>query len=79
MGSPLGPTLANAFLCHYEKLWLDNCSPDMLTTYLFCSNQTRQETLFVVTIAMICSTLLQLRYFWKPTQSNIFGGAFMQK
>ena len=25
MGSPLGPTLANAFLCHYEKQWLDNC------------------------------------------------------
>jgi len=25
MGSPLGPTLANAFLCHYEKLWLDKC------------------------------------------------------
>ena len=24
MGSPLGPTLANAFLCHYEKLWLDS-------------------------------------------------------
>ena len=23
MGSPLGPTLANAFLCHYEKEWLD--------------------------------------------------------
>ena len=28
MGSHLGPTLANAFLCHYEKLWLDNCPPD---------------------------------------------------
>ena len=27
MGSPLGHTLANAFLCHYEKLWLDNCPP----------------------------------------------------
>ena len=26
MGSPLGPTLTNAFLCHYEKEWLDNCS-----------------------------------------------------
>ena len=26
MGSPLGPTLANAFLCNYEKEWLDNCS-----------------------------------------------------
>ena len=25
MGSPLGPTLANAFLCHYEKLWLNDC------------------------------------------------------
>ena len=22
MGSPLGPTLANAFLSHYEKIWL---------------------------------------------------------
>ena len=28
MGSPLGPTLANAFLCHYEKLWLQNCPVD---------------------------------------------------
>ena len=25
MGSSLGPTLANAFLCHYEKEWLDSC------------------------------------------------------
>ena len=25
MSSPLGPTLANAFLCHYEKEWLENC------------------------------------------------------
>ena len=25
MGSPLGPSLANVFLCHYEKEWLDNC------------------------------------------------------
>ena len=24
-GSPLGPTLANAFLCHYEKIWLNEC------------------------------------------------------
>ena len=27
MGSPLGPTLANAFLCFYEKKWLEQC-PD---------------------------------------------------
>ena len=25
MGSPLGPTFANAFLCHYEQKWLDSC------------------------------------------------------
>ena len=27
MGSPLGLTLANAFLCFYEKKWLEQC-PD---------------------------------------------------
>ena len=25
IGSPLGSTLANAFLCYYEKEWLDSC------------------------------------------------------
>ena len=25
MGSPLGPTLANAIICHYEKNWLNEC------------------------------------------------------
>ena len=25
MGSPLGPSLANAFLCHHEKKWLNDC------------------------------------------------------
>ena len=25
MGSPLGPTFANIFLCFYEQKWLDNC------------------------------------------------------
>lgn len=25
MGSPLGPTLANAFLAHFEQTWLNNC------------------------------------------------------
>ena len=28
MGSPLGPTLANAFLCFYEKTWLEKCPPE---------------------------------------------------
>ena len=25
MGSPLGPTLANVFLCYHKKIWLQNC------------------------------------------------------
>ena len=25
MVSPLGTTLAKAFLCHYEKIWLNEC------------------------------------------------------
>ena len=25
MGSALGRTLANIFLCHHEEMWLDNC------------------------------------------------------
>ena len=34
MGSPLGPTLANVFLCHHEKNWLDNC-PNEFKPYYF--------------------------------------------
>ena len=25
MGSRLGPTLANIFLCFHEQIWFDNC------------------------------------------------------
>ena len=28
MGSPLGPILANIFLCYHEKKWLENCPPE---------------------------------------------------
>ncbi|XP_042884663.1 uncharacterized protein LOC122261185 [Penaeus japonicus] len=28
MGSPIGPTYANAFLCHHEKIWLHKCPAD---------------------------------------------------
>jgi hypothetical protein len=27
MGGPASPTLANVFLCNFEKLWLDQCPP----------------------------------------------------
>ena len=28
MGSPLGPTFVNIFLCFYEQIWLENCPVD---------------------------------------------------
>ncbi len=38
MGSPLGPALANAFLCHHETTWLDECplsfSPIFFARYI---------------------------------------------
>ena len=33
MGSPLSPTLAIAFLVHFEKNWLQNCPSDFKTYY----------------------------------------------
>ena len=30
MDSPWGPILANAFLCHFEKQWLSESTPDIL-------------------------------------------------
>ena len=36
MGSPLGPTLANIFLCHYEDIWLRNCSLECKPNYYKC-------------------------------------------
>ena len=33
MGSPLGPTLANAFLCFYENKWLEQCPKKFKPVY----------------------------------------------
>ena len=33
MGSPLGPSLANAFLAHYEQVWLDDCLDELEPVY----------------------------------------------
>ena len=30
MGFPLGPTTANAFLCHFRKKWLAECPAEFL-------------------------------------------------
>ena len=33
MGSPLVPSLANAFLCFHEQIWLNNCPEDFKPMY----------------------------------------------
>ena len=33
IGSPLGPSLANAFMCFYEKFWLDECPQEIKPLY----------------------------------------------
>ena len=33
LGSPLGPSLANAFLAHYEQIWLNNCPDEFKPVY----------------------------------------------
>ena len=33
MGSPLGPTLANSFLCFHEQIWLDKCPCELKPVY----------------------------------------------
>ena len=33
MGSPLGPSLANAFLCHHEQQWLNDCPSEFKPVY----------------------------------------------
>ena len=33
MGSQLGPSLANAFFCFHEQIWLNDCSEDFKPVY----------------------------------------------
>ena len=33
MGSPLGPTFANIFLCYWEEIWLNKCPPQFKPLY----------------------------------------------
>ena len=35
MGSPLGPTFANVFMCHHESVWLDHCPPQFKPVHYF--------------------------------------------
>ena len=57
MGSPISPSLANAFLCFHEQIWLNDflkilnlcITEDMWMTYLLCFvNQTILKNLLII-------------------------------
>ena len=57
MGSLLGPSLANTFLCFHEQIWLNDCpkilnlciTEDMWMTYLLCFvQQTILKNLLII-------------------------------
>ena len=55
MGSPLEPTLANAFLCFYEKKWLEQC-PDKLKPIYY-----RRYVNDIFILFKSCDHLIKLR------------------
>ena len=56
MGSPLGPKLANIFLCNYEDIWLRNCSLECKPSYYKC---------YVDDIFVLCESESQIEPFKK--------------
>ena len=49
MRSPLGPTLTNDFLCHYEKNWLDTTGASDRSFYpIFNKTFDHLETLLTI-------------------------------
>ena len=64
MGSPLGSILANAFICFYERKWLEECPSefkpafyrDMLMIFLFFPNQPIISKNFVTILMLVTQT-----------------------
>ena len=54
MGSPLGPHLANSFMCYYEQIWLEDC-PEQFKPKFYRR--------YVDDIFVLCNSLEQLEQF----------------
>ena len=70
MGSPLGPTFANIFLCVHEILWLEKCPPEFRPviykryvddTLLFQTNKLKNSSITLTPNMLILSLHLKLR------------------
>ena len=65
MGSPLGPTLGNAFLCHFVKKWLSECPVQILTNFY----KRYVDDIFVTFNS--CPQLLKFVDYMNPRHPNI--------
>ena len=79
MGSPLGPKLVNAFLCHFEKKWLSECPVEFLPSVYkrYVDNFTfevEKNNKFSILDVEICkaNNKLTTSVFRKPTFSGVF-------
>ena len=59
MGLPLGPTFANLFLCHHEKIWLSSCPPDFKPAHYF-----RYVNILYVLNDNLLGTLFAQTFHW---------------
>ena len=59
MGSPLGPTLANAFLIYHEKNWLEYCTLESLE-YCPLDHYTIEGTLMIYLYYLIHQNILNV-------------------
>ena len=60
MGFPLGPTLANAFLCYYEKKWLRECPEKYLNLKRVFRN-TCAHILFINLCVVVAMQLITVK------------------
>ena len=65
MGSPLEPTLANAFLCFYEKKWLQQC-PDKFKQVYY-----RRYADDVFVLFKSCDHLIKFRNYLSKCHPNM--------
>ena len=75
MGSPLGPHLANAFLCYHESTWLDNCplsyAPILYARYvddIFVLMRSKESILHLVNY--LNSKHLNIRFTWEEEKDD---------
>ena len=72
MGSPLGPTLANVFLCYHEKIWFQNCPSEfkpiiyrryiMIHSYYFARNiSSKNSEIIQIVNTKTSNSLLRLK------------------